>query len=108
MVIVEPAVPTVLIPPPAIVMDPPPSDNVVVFAATESVCNSLVTLPSTSVAVMVKSPDVPVNVTMPAAVNVTSVPVDEFNVTGDDAPVNVKSVAPPPPTAFTCTHADPV
>ena len=56
---------------------------------------SLVTLPSTSVAVMVMLVPVALNETIPPAVNVTSVPVDEFNVTGDDAPVNVKSVPAP-------------
>jgi hypothetical protein len=56
---------------------------------------SLVTLPSTSVAVIVMLPDVAENETIPPAVNVTSVPVLEFSVTGDDAPENVKSVVPP-------------
>ena len=60
---------------------------------------SLVTLPSTSVAVMVMLVPVALNVTIPPAVNVTSVPVDEFNVTGDDAPENVKSVTPAPGVA---------
>ena len=76
---------------------------------------SLVTLPSTSVAVIVMLPDVAENDKIPPAVNVTSVPVDEFNVTGDDAPENVKSVDPPPvdaivivlPTSVTVTLAPP-
>ena len=62
---------------------------------------SLVTLPSTSVPVMVIFPDDADNVTIPPAVNVTSDPVDEFNVTGDDVPVNVKSVPTVTPTKFT-------
>ena len=45
-------------------------------------------------------PDVAENDIIPPAVNVTSVPDDEFNVTGDDAPENVKSVEPEPPDAF--------
>ena len=53
-------------------------------------------------------PDVAENVTIPPAVNVTSVPVDEFNVTGDDAPENVKSADPPPVAAIVIVDPDSV
>ena len=55
---------------------------------------SFVTEPSTSVAVMVKLPDVAEKALMPPAVMVTSVPVLEVNVTGEDAPEKAKSVDP--------------
>ena len=54
IVIVEPAVPTVLMPPPAIVIEPPELERVVVFADTDMVCSSFVVEPSTSVDVIVK------------------------------------------------------
>ena len=54
IVMVEPAVPTVLIPAPAIVIDPPELESVVVFADTDIVCSSFVVEPSTSVDVIVK------------------------------------------------------
>lgn len=54
IVIVVPAVPTVLMPPPAMVMEPPEFERVVVFVETDRVCSSFVVDPSTSVDVMVK------------------------------------------------------
>ena len=54
IVIVVPAVPTVLMPPPAMVMEPPEFERVVVFAETDRVCSSFVVEPSTSVDVIVK------------------------------------------------------
>ena len=54
IVMVEPAVPTVLMPPPAMVIEPPEFERVVVFADTDMVCSSFVVDPSTSVDVIVK------------------------------------------------------
>ena len=54
IVIVVPAVPTVLMPPPAMVMEPPEFERVVVFVETDRVCSSFVVDPSTSVDVIVK------------------------------------------------------
>ena len=45
---------------------------------------------------IVRFPEVPVRVIPDPAVNVTSVPVELFSVTGDEVPVNVRFVAPPP------------
>ena len=52
---------------------------------------------------MIMSVPVAVIVTIPDSVMVTSVPVELFNVTGDDAPVYDKSVDPPPPAAAIVT-----
>ena len=54
IVMVEPEVPTVLMPAPAIVIEPPELERVVVFDATDMVCSSFVVDPSTSVDVIVK------------------------------------------------------
>ena len=48
--------------------------------------------PSTSVAEIVKFPEVAVNVTIPPWVKVTSVPVEELRVTGEEVPEKVRSV----------------
>ena len=68
IVMVEPAVPTVLMPPPAIVIEPPELERVVVFADTDMVCSSFVVEPSTSVAVTVIAPPVWLIAAMPAPV----------------------------------------
>ena len=58
---------------------------------------------------MIMSVPVAVIVTIPDSVIVTSVPVELFNVTGDDAPVYDKSVDPPPPAAsMVMIPSDPV
>ena len=94
-VIVLPDVLTVLIPAPAIVTDPPELESVAVFEATEIVCNSLVTLPSISVPVMVICPPFVLVVSdiafMPAALIVTPAAPVVFDSKTED-------VAPPAPT----------
>jgi hypothetical protein len=52
---------------------------------------------------IVMFPDVALNPIPVPAVNVTSVPVELFNVYGDDAPLNERSVPPPPPVAAMVT-----
>ena len=99
------------IPPDCSVNDPPPFDNVLVYDVVPEwlyVCNSLVVEPSTSVAEMVMFVPLAENETMPPAVNVTSLPVDEFNVTGDDVPVKLKSVFPVAVDAMVTIPSDPV
>ncbi len=53
-------------------------------------------------------PDVAVMVTIPPCVNVTSVPVELFNVTGELVPVTERSVPPPEVAAIVTIPADPV
>ena len=50
--------------------------------------------PSVSVALMVMFPELALRVTMPPLVKVTSVPVEEVNVTGEEVPEKARSVLP--------------
>ena len=50
--------------------------------------------PSVSVALMVMFPELALRVTMPPWVKVTSVPVEEVNVTGEEVPEKARSVLP--------------
>ena len=85
-------------PAPVIDQEPPPPDKVFVYVVVpecEYVCNSLLVLPSTSVAVSVICPPfvlvVSLIVRMPAAFTVTPAAPAVFEVMSDD-------VAPPAPT----------
>ncbi len=48
----------------------------------------------TSAGVIARFPDVAESVSPGSAVNVTSLPVEEFRVTGEEAPENERSVLP--------------
>ena len=72
------------------------------------VCNSLETEPSTSVAVIVMFPEVALRETIPPWVKVTSVPVEELSVTGEEAPEKVKSEPPPEVAAIVTIPLSPV
>ena len=61
------------------------------------VCNSFEVEPSTSDALIVIFPELALRVTMPPWVKVTSVPVEEVRVTGEEVPEYARSVEPPPP-----------
>ena len=80
--------------------------NASLSVPSDIVNTSFVVEPSTSVAVIVKLPEVAEKDAIPPAVKVTSVPEDELSVTGEDAPEKVRSVEPPPPAACIVTGKD--
>lgn len=87
---VTPVPPVVFVVSTAVVLDPAPTPSK----------PSLSVSPSTSEALTVMFVDVPVRETLVPAVRVTSVPLDEFIVNGDDVPVTDRSVPGPDDAAI--------